>query len=82
MEKRVEHKSKGHSKSHSPSRSPPTSTYSSKTPTSRSEVERTSTKSPRTLPRSSNPPSSHHVPKVETLIGKLEIIYISKEKPQ
>jgi len=82
MEKRTQSKLASHSKSHSPSRSPPTSRSSSKTPTSRSKFEQTSTKSLRSLPQFSDPPSSHQVPEVETLIENLESIFIFEEKPQ
>lgn len=80
MAKRTQSKLTSHSKSHSPSRSPPTSRSSSKTPISRSEVEKSPPKYPSTFPKAPSSDYNPESPEVQNLIKKLGEISISAEK--
>ena len=81
MEKRTQSKLTSHFRSYSPSRSHPTSRSSSKSLTSRSEVEKSPPKSPSTFPKTPSSDYNLESPKVQTLINKLGEIYVSAENP-
>lgn len=72
-------KKKGHSKSHSPSKSPQTSRSPPKSPNFRSGAVQSPPKSPRILPVVIPMDNTPKIPKITTLIKKLDEVSISAE---